>query len=76
MPNGSVKHLRIVGRPSKGDSGDFEFVGAVMDIGELKRAEELRAAMARERELLASEIHDALAQSFTGISSLVRIDFT
>jgi signal transduction histidine kinase len=68
MPNGSVKYLRIVGRPSEGDSGNFEFMGAVMDISELKRGEELRAAMARERELLASEIHDALAQSFTGIS--------
>jgi PAS domain S-box-containing protein len=68
MPNGCVKHLRVVGRPSKDESGSFEFMGAVMDISDLKRAEELRAAMARERELLAAEIHDALAQSFTGIS--------
>jgi signal transduction histidine kinase len=34
----------------------------------LKRAEEMRAAMAGERERLATEIHDALAQNFTGIS--------
>jgi signal transduction histidine kinase len=68
MPNGSVKYLRVVGRPSKGESGSFEFMGAVMDISDLKRAEEMRTAMARERELLAAEIHDALAQSFTGIS--------
>jgi signal transduction histidine kinase/CheY-like chemotaxis protein len=40
MPNGSVKHLRVVGRPSKGESGGFEFVGAVTDITERKRAEE------------------------------------
>jgi signal transduction histidine kinase len=39
-----------------------------MDISDLKRAEEMRAAMARERERLAAEIHDGLAQSFTGIS--------
>jgi PAS domain S-box-containing protein len=40
MPNGSVKYLRVVGRPSKGESGSFEFVGAVTDITERKRAEE------------------------------------
>jgi signal transduction histidine kinase len=68
MPNGSVKYLRVVGRPSKGESGSFEFMGAVMDISDPKRAEEMRAAMARERERLAAEIHDALAQNFTGIS--------
>jgi PAS domain S-box-containing protein len=68
MPNGSVKYLRVVGRPSKDESGSFQFMGAVMDISDLKRAGELQAAMARDRELLAAEIHDALAQSFTGIS--------
>src|SRR5580692_3586550 len=68
MPSGSVKYLRVVGHPSKGESGNFEYMGAVMDISDLKRGVELRGAMARERELLAAEIHDALAQSFTGIS--------
>jgi PAS domain S-box-containing protein len=68
MPNGFVKYLRVVGRPSKGELGSFEFMGAVMDISNLKRAEEMRAAMAREREQLAPETQDALAQSFTGIS--------
>src|SRR5271169_668835 len=68
MPNGSVKYLRVVGRPSKDESDSFEFMGAVMDITDLKRAAEMRAAMARERERLATEIHDALAQNFTGIS--------
>jgi signal transduction histidine kinase len=43
-------------------------MGAVMDISDPKRAQEMRAAMARERERLAAEIHDALAQNFTGIS--------
>jgi PAS domain S-box-containing protein len=68
MPNGSVKYLRVVGRPSEDESGSLEFMGAVMDISDLKHAEEMRAAMAREREQLAAEIQDALAQSFTGIS--------
>ena len=40
MPNGYVKYLRVVGRPSKDESGSFEFVGAVTDITERKRAEE------------------------------------
>ena len=41
MPNGSVKHLRVVGRPSTEDeSGSVEFVGAVTDISDRKRAEE------------------------------------
>jgi PAS domain S-box-containing protein len=40
MPDGSVKYLRVVGRPSKGESGSFEFVGAVTDVTERKRAEE------------------------------------
>ena len=40
MPDGSVKHLRVVGHPSTEESGSFEFVGAVTDITERKRAEE------------------------------------
>jgi PAS domain S-box-containing protein len=39
MPDGSVKYLRVVGRPSKGASGSFELVGAVTDITERKRSE-------------------------------------
>ena len=41
MPDGSGKYVRVVGHPSTSDeSGDFEFVGAVTDITESKRAEE------------------------------------
>jgi PAS domain S-box-containing protein len=40
MPDGSVKHVRVVGRPSQDESGRFEFVGAVTDITERKQAEE------------------------------------
>jgi PAS domain S-box-containing protein len=41
MPDGSVKYVRVVGHPSTNDeSGDFEFVGAVTDITDRKRAEE------------------------------------
>src|SRR5450755_3116112 len=41
MPDGSVKHVRVVGRPSiNHESGHFEFVGAVMDVTAAKQAEE------------------------------------
>jgi len=39
MDDGSVKFLRVVGRPSADESGPLEFVGAVTDITERKRAE-------------------------------------
>jgi signal transduction histidine kinase/CheY-like chemotaxis protein len=63
MPNGSIKYLRVVGRPSKDESGSFEFMGALMDISDLKRGEELRAAMARERELFAQQRVTELAKT-------------
>jgi PAS domain S-box-containing protein len=40
MPDGAVKYLRVVGHPSKDEGHRFEFVGAVTDITERKRAEE------------------------------------
>ena len=56
MPDGSVKYLRVVGRPSKDESGRLEFVGAVTDITERKRA---------EAELRMSEGYLADAQRMT-----------
>lgn len=42
MPDGSVKHVRAVARPSTDNElGDLLFVGAVTDITERKRAESL-----------------------------------
>jgi PAS domain S-box-containing protein len=40
MPDGSVKYLRIVGRPSQDESDSIEFVGAVMDVTAAKEAED------------------------------------
>jgi PAS domain S-box-containing protein len=39
MPDGSVKYVRVVGHPSKDESDSFEFVGAVTDTTESKRAQ-------------------------------------
>ena len=38
MPDESVKYVRVVGHPSKNESGSFEFLGAVTDITERKQA--------------------------------------
>jgi len=51
MPDGSVKFLRVVGRPSEDQGrGGLEFVGAVTDVTERKRAEE---ALRRSESYLA-----------------------
>jgi len=50
MPNGSVKYLRVMGHPSRDERGSFEFVGAVTDITERKRADE---ALRRSESYLA-----------------------
>jgi PAS domain S-box-containing protein len=57
MPNGFVKYLRVVGRPSIGESGSFEFVGAVTDITERKLAEE----ELRQKEVSLREAQTELA---------------
>jgi formate hydrogenlyase transcriptional activator len=40
MPDGSIKYLRVVGRPSTGGGHRSEFVGAVTDITNHRQAEE------------------------------------
>jgi PAS domain S-box-containing protein len=74
LPDGSVKHLRIVGHPDATVAGELEYVGVVMDITERRQAEEaLRDAqteLARAARLtmmgelaasLAHEINQPLA---------------
>jgi PAS domain S-box-containing protein len=41
MPGGSVKYVHVVGRPSENKSDSLAFVGAVTDITERKRAEQI-----------------------------------
>ena len=40
MPDGAIKHLRVVGQLKRQEWGDVQFVGAVTDITERKAAEE------------------------------------
>jgi signal transduction histidine kinase len=58
MPDGSVKYVRVVGRPStENGSGNFEFVGAVTDITQRKLAEE----ELRKKEVSLREAQTELA---------------
>jgi len=49
MPDASVKHVHVVAQALRNDSGNIEFVGAVMDITAAKQAEE--RILQNEREL-------------------------
>ena len=40
MPDGSIKHVRVVGHAERDPSRTFEYVGALLDITERKQAEE------------------------------------
>lgn len=54
MPDGSVKYIHVVGRPSENENGLPEFVGAVTDVSERKLAEQERE---RFRQLEADLAH-------------------
>ena len=59
MPDGSIKHLEVVARALAHESGDLEFVGAVMDITQRKRAEEVQRVQEREREEMQRQLQQA-----------------
>ena len=63
LPDRSIKFLRSVGQALVNPSGELEFIGTVMDITDLKRGEEMRAAMAHERELFAQQRATELAKA-------------
>ncbi len=53
MPGGAVKHVHVKARAARHESGAVEFVGAVMDVTERKRAETLVAGEKRMLEMIA-----------------------
>ena len=76
MPDGAVKHVRVVARAVRDTSGKLEFVGAVMDVTASRRAEEqlnlARAELARvTRVTTVGELTAAIAhevnQPLTGL---------
>jgi signal transduction histidine kinase len=63
LPDRSTKVLSSVGQALVNPSGELEFIGTVMDITDSRRAEEMRAAMARERERFAQQRAAELAKA-------------
>ena len=85
MPDGSVKYVHVVAHGRGDESGTIEFVGAVMDVTERKRAEEaLRKAHAELAhvnrvttmgELTASvahEVNQPIAAAVTDANTCLR----
>jgi PAS domain S-box-containing protein len=77
MPTADGRRVYLAVKFLLGDRAGkpYAVCGIATDITDLKRAEELEAQMAHERAMfleektrLAGEIHDSLAQSFTGIT--------
>ncbi|MBD2741929.1 AAA family ATPase [Coleofasciculus sp. FACHB-1120] len=65
-PNGSIHWLVGRGRGIYNAAGQpVRMLGVILDISDRKRAE--AASILEERNRMAREIHDTLAQSFTGI---------
>jgi PAS domain S-box-containing protein len=60
MPDGFVKYVHVVARAQRGESGEVEFVGAVMDVTAIKET---------ERKLRRSEAYLAEAQRLSRTSS-------
>jgi PAS domain S-box-containing protein len=61
MPGGSVKHVHIVAHGESDEAGRTEFVGAVMDVTERKRAEEALHAENAERFRAEEALRNAQA---------------
>src|SRR5260370_25486504 len=65
MPDGTVKHIHVVARATKAESGAIEFVGAVMDITQrIKSEETLRAS-----EKFARGQAEALKSTLGGLAN-------
>ena len=64
--DGSVKHLQVVARAQPDESGNVEFVGAVMDVTQRKRAEEAQRVQEREREDMQRQLQQAAKMEAIG----------
>lgn len=59
LPDGSVRHIQSLGHPAANAGGELEYIGAVMDITERKRAELARVMrLTTIGELAASVVHE------------------
>jgi PAS domain S-box-containing protein len=60
MPDASVKHVEVVAHALKRGSDKLEFVGAVMDVTERKRAEEARLEVEQRYRTLVQHAPEAI----------------
>jgi GAF domain-containing protein len=81
LPVGSIKFLRSVGQALVSSSGELEFIGTVMDVTDLKLAEEMQIAIAREREMQMrqrvadlAKANEALRSCLDALASVPRLD--
>jgi len=84
MPDGSVKHIHVVARAKGDEPAELEFVGAVMDVTERKRAAMLLGGEKRLLEMIArgdsrAPILDALCRlveewASGALSSILLLD--
>jgi signal transduction histidine kinase len=85
MPDGSIKHVNVVAHALNDESDGVEFVGAVMDVSDRKRAEEaLRQARADLAHVnrattmgeltasLAHEVNQPIAAAVTNANTCLR----
>jgi signal transduction histidine kinase/DNA-binding response OmpR family regulator len=85
MPDGSVRHVQVVGHAQRDRPSGLEFVGAVMDITERKRTEEAlrqaQADLARVSRVttlgeltasLAHEVRQPITAALTDANTCVR----
>jgi PAS domain S-box-containing protein len=66
MPDGRIKHLDVMAHASRDESGNLEFVGAVMDVTEHKCAEAERARLGER--LRQAEKMEAVGRLAGGIA--------
>jgi PAS domain S-box-containing protein len=81
LPDGSIKFLRSIGQALVNSSSELEFSGTVMDVTDLKRAEEMQIAIAREREMLMrqraadlAKANEALRSCLDALASVPELD--
>jgi formate hydrogenlyase transcriptional activator len=78
LPDGSVKHVHVIGRPLTSASSEVEFVGTVMDVTARKKAFEeiqaLRDELQRENIVLREELgKTSMFEEVIGSSSILQM---
>jgi PAS domain S-box-containing protein len=77
MPNGSIKHVHVLARPFKDQSGNVEFVGALMDVTASKKAfqeiKSLKDELYKENIVLREEVDKtSMFEEVVGISAALQ----